>query len=65
MEPQGGGGGPGHEGLVVAVVRVAEYRQNVSHGEDDGGHPGQPEKDLNLEESVAGEERSLEMMVTL
>ena len=54
MEPQGGGGGPGHEGLVVAVVRVAEYGQNVSHGEDDGGHPGQPEKDLNLEESVAG-----------
>ena len=48
MQPESGGGGAGHEGFVVAVVRVAEDRQNVTHGEDDRGHSGQPEEDVDL-----------------
>ena len=37
-----------HEGLVVAVVWVAEYRQDVAHSEQDSGHPCGPEQHVYL-----------------
>ena len=38
----------GHKGLVVAVVRVTKYRQDVAHSEEDGGHPCGPEQHVYL-----------------
>ena len=48
VETEGGGGGRGHECLVVAVVRVTEYWQDVANSEQDGGHPRGPEQHIDL-----------------